>query len=89
MKHCRSSYSISFSKSISIFYIVHIDVWGRTLTVSLFFKYFVTFVDDCSRVTWVYKSKGDVFSTFVSFQKMIKTQFENLIKILRSDNGGD
>lgn len=50
-KHCRTSYPISLNKSESTFDIVHSDVWGPTPTVSLFvFKYFVTFVDDYSRV---------------------------------------
>lgn len=53
VKHCRSNYAISINKKSSIpFYIVHSDVWGPTPTTSLSgFKYFVTFVDDYSRVT--------------------------------------
>lgn len=55
------------------------------------FKYFITLIDDYLRVTWVYllKSKSDVFSTFVSFQKMAETQFNKKIKILCSDNRGE
>lgn len=36
---------------------------------------------------YLLKSKGDVFPTFVSFQKMVETQFDKKIRVLRSDNG--
>ena len=52
------------------------------------FKYFVTFVDDFSRVTWLYlmKSCSELFSHFTTFFAKIKTQFHVPIQILRSDN---
>lgn len=43
---------------------MYYDVWEPSPTVFLFgFRYFVTFVDDYSRITWVYllKAKSDVF----------------------------
>ena len=40
------------------FELVHYDVWGPCLVMSpTVFKYFVTFVDDFSRVTWLYLMK--------------------------------
>lgn len=41
-------------------------------------------------MSWIYflKKKSDVYDTFVSFYKMIQTQFQTQIKILRSDNVG-
>lgn len=90
-KHVRNSYPISNNKSYVSFSIVHSDVWGSSPTTSLFgFRYFVNFVDDCSRCMWVYlmKTKGEVGVIFQTFHKMIQTQFETSIKILRSDNGG-
>ena len=52
------------------------------------FKYFVTFVDDFSCVTWLYlmKSRSELFSHFTAFCAEIKTQFHVPIQILRSDN---
>ena len=52
------------------------------------FQYFITFVDDCSRVTWLYlmKSHYEIFSIFQNFCSEIKTQFNTSMKILRSDN---
>lgn len=55
------------------------------------FRFFVTFVDDYSRTTWVYllKQKNDVFAAFKSFHFMVSTHFTTPIKIMRSDNGGE
>ena len=52
------------------------------------FKYFVTFVDDFSRVTWLYlmKSRPELFSHFTAFCVEIQTQFHVPVQILRSDN---
>ena len=52
------------------------------------FKYFVTFVDDFSRVTWLYlmNSRSELFSHFTAFCAKIQTQFHVLVQILRSDN---
>ena len=51
----------------------------------------MTFIDDCTRMTWLYllKHKDDVYSVFQSFHTMIQTQFSAKIQILRSDNGGE
>ena len=61
----------------------HIDSHG--------FSYFVVFIDDYSRMCWVYflKHKSEVFDVFVKFYNMILTQFHAKPKILRSDNGGE
>ena len=52
------------------------------------FKYFVTFVDDFSHVTWLYlmKSRSKLFAHFTAFCDEIKTQFHVPIQILRNDN---
>ena len=54
-------------------------------------KYFVTFIDDATRYTWVYilKFKSEVFSTFQNWKTLVENQYEKKIKILRSDNGGE
>lgn len=93
VKHCRSIYPISNKNKSSVsFQLVHTDVWGPLPTTSLSgFRYFVTFVDNCSCTTWVYllKHKSDVFAAFKSFHFMVSTQFNAKIQILRSDNGGE
>ncbi|KAM1838444.1 hypothetical protein ACFX14_020106 [Malus domestica] len=71
---------------------VHSDVWGPTKTPSLSGRHwFVTFVDDYSRRSWVYtmKHKSEVLSIFLGWKKMVENQTGRKIKILRSDNGGE
>ena len=52
------------------------------------YRYFVTFIDEFSRCTWVFlmKERSEILSIFTSFVNEIKTQFDKTIHILRSDN---
>ena len=71
------------------FELIHSDIWGPCLVMSpTGFKYFVTFVDDFSRVTWLnlMKSRYKLFSHFTAFCAEIQTQFHVPAQILRSDN---
>ncbi|KAK2984034.1 hypothetical protein RJ640_001195 [Escallonia rubra] len=54
-------------------------------------KYFLLFIDDYSRKTWVYflKQKSEVFSTFKWFKALVKKQSGYQIKAMRSDRGGE
>ena len=91
-KQCRVSYPVSFNETSAPLQLVHSDVWGPIPTSSVFgFRYFVLFVDDFSRYTWLYlmKTKSEVHSIFKTFYKMVCTQFDCPLKILRSDNGGE
>jgi hypothetical protein len=72
--------------------LVHIDVCGLMKTRSLRGAfYFVLFIDDCTRYTWVYFliRKSDVFEYFKEFKTMVEKKTGKSIKILRSDQGGD
>lgn len=53
--------------------------------------YYVTFIDDHSRKTWVYllKSKDEVFIKFQDFKVEVESLIERKIRILRSHNGGE
>nr|XP_009758219.1 PREDICTED: uncharacterized protein LOC104210944 [Nicotiana sylvestris]XP_016445225.1 PREDICTED: uncharacterized protein LOC107770429 [Nicotiana tabacum] len=53
-------------------------------------QFFLTIVDDMSRFTWIYllKFKSDVFVVLKVFLVMIRTQFNAITKIIRTDNGG-
>jgi len=80
------------SRAPQCFDIIHSDVWGIAPVVSYtHYKYFVTFIDDFSRFTWVYffRAKAEVFSVFKRFLALLETQFSASIKILRSDSGGE
>ncbi|GJT32633.1 retrovirus-related pol polyprotein from transposon TNT 1-94 [Tanacetum coccineum] len=72
--------------------IVHSDVCGPMSTKSWSGnKYFVLFIDDYTRMCWVYflSSKASVFSIFKSFKKLVEVQSGNTLRILRTDNGGE
>ena len=53
-------------------------------------RYFVVFVDDFSRMTWVYfvKEKSKVLEVFKKFKQTIEKQSGQPLKVLRTDRGG-
>jgi transposase InsO family protein len=55
------------------------------------YVYYVSFIDDYSRKTWIYflKNKSDVFIKFKEFKALVENISERKIKNLRSDNGGE
>jgi histone deacetylase 1/2 len=71
--------------------LIHSDVWGPAVTSSGGFKYYVSFVDDFSRFTWIYflKHKSDVERSFYSFQKHVEHLFNSKILAVQSDWGGE
>jgi transposase InsO family protein len=72
--------------------LVHTDVCGPMQTRSLGGAfYFLLFIDDCTRFTWVYflRRKSDVFEYFKEFRTMVEKKTGKSIKILRSDQGGE
>nr|XP_028954377.1 uncharacterized protein LOC114823160 [Malus domestica] len=89
----RASHASSFmNKRYVPFELVHSNVWGPSpVVLPSGIKWFVTFVDDCTRMTWLYvlKNKSDVGLVFRSFSQMIQTQYSSVIKVLRFDNGGE
>ena len=52
-------------------------------------KYFITFIDDFSRKTWVYflKQKSEACDVFKSFKAYVESQSGCKIKILITDKG--
>lgn len=52
------------------------------------YRYFLTVVDDCTRVTWTYflRNKSDVTTAFPAFIKHVETQYNSKIKTIQSDN---
>jgi hypothetical protein len=91
-KSHRVSFPISMNKSPAPFMVVHSDVWGPTNTPSLNeSRWFVSFIDDHTRMTWIclMKSKSEVSSLFQQFHKMIATQYQTNIQVIRTDNGGE
>lgn len=72
--------------------LIHSDVCGKMESKSLSgCEYFVSFTDDKSRYVWTYfmKNKSDVFNIFKSFKTLVEKETGKVIKIFRTDNGGE
>ena len=54
-------------------------------------RYYITFIDDCSRKVWIYflKNKSNMFDTFKRWKVMVETKISLKLKCLRFDNGGE
>ena len=74
-KHVRSNYPIQGYKSSHPFTMIHSDIWGpsKVKTISGT-RWFLTFIDDHTRLTWVYlmKEKSETSTRFKDFHTMIQ-----------------
>jgi hypothetical protein len=72
--------------------LVHSDVF-RPLTVPSLggSLYYVSFIDDFSRKTWIYflRKKLEVFKKFKEFKYLVENQIDKKIKVMRTDNSGE
>ena len=92
-KHPKKRYEVGKATRVpSTLDMIHIDVLGPVPTTSTNgFRYFLTFIDDCSRFYSVYfmKQKSKVFEIFKVFKSLIENSVRKNIKSIRSDNGGE
>lgn len=91
-KLARLPFNKSRSESKEILNLIHTDLVGPMEVESIGrAKYLITFVDDFSRMVFVYftRTKSNTFETFKNFRAMIEKQTDRKMKILRSDNGGE
>ena len=85
-------FSQSTYKSTRPLALIHSDVWGLAPITSHFgYSYYVIFVDDYSKYTWLFpmKNKSDVFSIFCDFHVKAERQFSTKLQSLQSDWGGE
>jgi hypothetical protein len=67
---------------------VHSDVWGPTPLISHnSFRYYVLFINDYTRFTWIYFLKDELVHVFSLFQSQIENLLNASIKIFRSNGG--
>lgn len=54
-------------------------------------KYFITFIDEFTRMIWLYviKQKSEALEVFKKFKAVAETQSGQKLKILRTDGGGE
>jgi hypothetical protein len=82
----------SATRAKGILELIHSDVFGPVHVLSLGKSvYYVSFIDDFSRCTWIYflKNKSEVFDKFKEFKALVENHTEKKIKVLRIDNGGE
>jgi hypothetical protein len=91
-KFTKASFPSSDTRSARILDSVHTDVCGHMSRRSLSgCEYYLTFIDDYSRKTWIYflKAKSEIFIQFQEFRALVENQSGKRIKVLGSDNGGE
>lgn len=86
-KHYRAKFLIHAYALSSPFSIIHNDVWGPSRVFGG--RWFITFIDDHTRVCWIYllKKKLGTAIVFQTFHKTAQNQFQTKIKILRTNHG--
>lgn len=84
-------FSLSSRVSSAPLQLVHTDVWCSPVVSFSGFRYYVIFIDDFSRYSWLYPLhiKSDVFISFKKFKALVENQFSSRIKTLQSDGGGE
>jgi hypothetical protein len=91
-KYAKTTFPSSDNRVACILDLIHTDVCGPMSSASLSgFLYYVTFIDDFSRKSWIFfmKTKGQVFQQFQEFKALVENQTGKKIKVLRFDNGGE
>ncbi|GKA93173.1 retrovirus-related pol polyprotein from transposon TNT 1-94 [Tanacetum coccineum] len=71
---------------------VHTDICDlKSLPTKGGNKYFITFIDDCTKYCYVYllKSKDEAIDKFVLYKNEVENQLGKKIKVVRSDRGGE
>ena len=84
-------YSSSHEISKSPLDLIYSDVWGPAPESVGRNKYYVSFIDDHSKYTWIYllRNKSDVFRVFHDFKNLVERKFDRKIISVQSDWGGE
>jgi transposase InsO family protein len=94
-KYVWAPFPKSDSRTKGILDLIHIDICGPVSSLSIGGKlrYYITFIDDFSRKTWIYflteKTSEKVLKKFQEFKAFVETQTGKRIKSLKSNNGGE
>ena len=91
-KYAKAAFPRSNRRAKSVLGLILLDICGPMSVKALSgAEYFLTFIDDHSRKTWIYflKIKDEVLCQFKEFKTLVENMTGKKIKVLRSDNGGE
>ncbi|KAJ0781817.1 putative RNA-directed DNA polymerase [Helianthus annuus] len=89
-KSRRLSFEPNLKRASNPLDLIHCDLWGPAPVCSKDgYRYYVSFVDDYSRFTWLYplKTKTGFYAVLPVFINLVQTQCSRKIKIFQSDGG--
>lgn len=77
--------------SIAPLELIHTDVWISPMASVSGFKYYVIFIDDFYRYSWIYHihQKSEVLNKFIQFKLLMENQFSTKIKQLQPMEGAN
>lgn len=91
MPRPKTSFPHTKTRSKGVLDLVHSGICSPMSMESIIgSNYFVTFIDDYSRKTWIYflNTKGEIFSQFQELKALAENQIKKKIKVLIFDNWG-
>ena len=90
-KMARASFK-SIERSTEPLDLIHSDVCDmKSVQTRGGKKYFITFIDDCTRYCYVclLRSKDEAIEAFIQYKNEVENQLNKRIKVLRGDKGGE
>jgi hypothetical protein len=83
-RHSRLPFSISTSRAIQAFDLVHCDLWTSPVLSLSGYKYYLVILDDYSHFLWTFplRLKSDTFLTLTHFFASVSTQFRRPVRAL-------
>jgi histone deacetylase 1/2 len=84
-------YPISSSVSTAPLEQVFSDVWGPAPLSVGNHSYYVSFIDDFSKFTWIYllKKRSDMYQAFLNFQQYVERKFDRKNVTMQTVWGGE
>jgi hypothetical protein len=80
-------FPVSLSHALAPLELLFSDVWGPTIDSFSHKKYYVSFIDDYSKFTWIYLlcHKSEVSKYFLEFQQLVERMLGRKIIDVQSD----
>ena len=91
-KNHKLHFPITETKTSKVLELIHTDLWGYSPIASIGgYQYYISFVDDFSRYTWIYplKLKSKELKVFQIFKLQVENQVSTTIKMMQSNWGGE